>query len=233
MMTKVMISIRPEWCEKIASGEKTIEVRKTRPEIEPPFKCYIYCTKQREKTKCGFHFVCTDDLYRLPSGKIKVGYSGELMLHPTENWNQNNFLNCKVIGEFVCDAVFPISVTYSDENSRIALREFPYTGMTDKQIMYDIGNGKTGYGWHISDLVIYDIPRELKEFLIVDKKTVKNCPYRERTGQAETVTKHNGWIKGCYICTRDEIDWCYPCQTKNIERAPKNWCYVEDLSYAN
>jgi hypothetical protein len=43
-MKAVMISIRPEWCEKIASGEKTMEVRKTRPKIEPPFKCYIYCT---------------------------------------------------------------------------------------------------------------------------------------------------------------------------------------------
>jgi predicted transcriptional regulator len=43
-MKAVMISIRPEWCEKIASGEKTVEVRKTRPKIEPPFKCYIYCT---------------------------------------------------------------------------------------------------------------------------------------------------------------------------------------------
>ena len=43
-MKAVMISIRPEWCEKIASGEKTVEVRKTRPKIEPPFRCYIYCT---------------------------------------------------------------------------------------------------------------------------------------------------------------------------------------------
>lgn len=43
-MKSVLISIRPEWCEKIASGEKTVEVRKTRPKIEPPFKCYIYCT---------------------------------------------------------------------------------------------------------------------------------------------------------------------------------------------
>lgn len=40
----VMISIRPKWCEKIANGEKTIEVRKTRPKLETPFKCYIYCT---------------------------------------------------------------------------------------------------------------------------------------------------------------------------------------------
>lgn len=49
MSKAVMISIRPKWCEKIASGEKTIEVRKTRPKkLKNPFKCYIYCTQGRD-----------------------------------------------------------------------------------------------------------------------------------------------------------------------------------------
>ncbi len=33
-MKSVLIGIRPEWCEKIASGEKTLEVRKNRPKQE-------------------------------------------------------------------------------------------------------------------------------------------------------------------------------------------------------
>lgn len=45
MSKAAMLSIRPKWCEKIASGEKTIEVRKTRPKLDTPFKCYIYCTQ--------------------------------------------------------------------------------------------------------------------------------------------------------------------------------------------
>ena len=45
MSKAVLISIRPKWCEKIASGEKTIEIRKTRPKLDTPFKCYIYRTK--------------------------------------------------------------------------------------------------------------------------------------------------------------------------------------------
>lgn len=45
MKKAVLISIRPQWCAKIASGEKTIEFRKSRPELKKPFKCYIYCTK--------------------------------------------------------------------------------------------------------------------------------------------------------------------------------------------
>ena len=44
MSKAVMLSIRPKWCKKIVNGEKTIEVRKTRPNIATPFKCYIYCT---------------------------------------------------------------------------------------------------------------------------------------------------------------------------------------------
>jgi predicted transcriptional regulator len=45
MAKAVLISIRPEWVEKIARGEKTVEVRKTRPKLDTPFKCYIYCTQ--------------------------------------------------------------------------------------------------------------------------------------------------------------------------------------------
>ena len=45
MAKAVLISIRPKWCEKIARGEKTVEVRKTCPKLETPFKCYVYRTK--------------------------------------------------------------------------------------------------------------------------------------------------------------------------------------------
>lgn len=44
-MKAVMLSLRPQWCEKIFSGEKTIEVRKSAPKLEPPFKVYVYETK--------------------------------------------------------------------------------------------------------------------------------------------------------------------------------------------
>ena len=44
-MKAVLISVQPKWVEKIASGKKTIEVRKTAPKGEVPFKCYIYVTK--------------------------------------------------------------------------------------------------------------------------------------------------------------------------------------------
>lgn len=47
-MKAVLLSIRPNWCKLIWSGMKTVEVRKSRPKLETPFKAYIYCTMQRE-----------------------------------------------------------------------------------------------------------------------------------------------------------------------------------------
>ena len=62
-MKSVLISIRPKWCELIASGKKTIEVRKTYPKPPPPFKCYIYCTKDARNADkllvpTEYHFRC-------------------------------------------------------------------------------------------------------------------------------------------------------------------------------
>lgn len=48
MNKAVMISIKPQYCELIAAGMKTIEVRKSKPQIQLPIKCYIYMTKSEE-----------------------------------------------------------------------------------------------------------------------------------------------------------------------------------------
>lgn len=58
-MIAVMISIHPKWVDKIVSGEKTIEVKKSRPQLKTPFKCFIYETIGRGG--CGKvvgEFVC-------------------------------------------------------------------------------------------------------------------------------------------------------------------------------
>lgn len=76
MSKSVLISINPKWCELIASGEKTVEVRKTKPKLEPPFKCYIYCTQDKKINFCA------------------------------DNGKQYTHIgNGKVIGEFMCEGV--------------------------------------------------------------------------------------------------------------------------------
>lgn len=130
-MKAVLISIRPKWCEKIASGEKKIEVRKTRPKLQAPFKCYIYCTLPRYPHE---DFIETD--YPKPQF-----YGGG-----------------KVIGEFTCNRV-----TNLFSNSRFWLDEddILHTCLSAAE-MRKYANGANGlYGWHISNLKIYDKPREL------------------------------------------------------------------------
>lgn len=205
-MKAVLISIRPKWCELIASGKKTIEVRKTRPKLEPPFKCYIYCTKPSKayQTICGCMVLNSDELYRHPRKGIKYGDSIELMAE--DDYTKDNFLNGKVIGEFTCDSIFPISFYASDVLFFDTEPPLPVPGtcLTDKEIAEYLGNGKTGYGWHISDLVIYDKPKELSEFKGVCNRTYcyQNCE-KYSTCRAS----------GKYI----------------ISRQPQSWMYVEEL----
>ena len=181
-MKAVLFSIKPKYCELIASSKKTVEVRKTRPKIDVPFKGYIYCTK---------------DFYRAGDGYFQGKYCG------------------KVIGEFVCKAILPISITYSDQNSKIALREFPFTCLTDKEIMDYLGNGKTGYGFHISDLVIYNKPKELGEFY-----TDSCINFRE--GGCVSPTNN------CVYQFHNSQGDIQPCITK-LKRPPQSYCYVEEL----
>jgi predicted transcriptional regulator len=142
-MKSVLISIQPKWVNKIASGKKTIEVRKTRPKIETPFKCYIYCTNNRNQ---AFYFE-----KKACNGLMAITGSGK----------------GKVIGEFVCDKITDISVVVKncneDYNHVYHNDECKSSCLTWKELQ-EYGKGKPLYGWHISDLKIYDKPKELSEF---------------------------------------------------------------------
>ena len=158
MSKAVMLSIRPKWAEKIANGEKTIEVRKTRPKLETPFKCYIYCTRDKHlafmQNQTGTNLIaCMDVDAAIPVG----GAIG----------------NGKVIGEFTCDRIYRIDKDSTDfvfkagklsiyrkaAEKKCGLR----VAMTDDELHGYLGHCQ-GYGWHISDLRIYDETRELSEF---------------------------------------------------------------------
>lgn len=198
----VLLSVRPKWCELIASGKKTVEIRKTRPKIETPFKCYIYCTKPKMITKYVFKPEDYPEYMRSEKPVFCKVPDGSSPYCSVVNGNG------KVIGEFVCDVIFTMSITYSDPTSRIALKEFPYTCLTDRQIIDYLGNGNQGYGWHISNLVIYDKPKELNEFYL--KKKCHSC-------------KRSGYESSA--CIYDE-DCIVPAI---ITRPPQSWCYVQDL----
>lgn len=154
-MKSVMLSIRPKWCEKIASGEKTIEVRKNKPKLETPFKCYIYCTSGRPD--------------------LNIPISPERLMQDYLDTGSMQSLNCplgngKVISEFTCDRIYglaPLNHAPDDVEKQACL--------TREEIVNYLKG--TGYGWHIVGLRIYDQPRELSEFTGLRNTRFGAAPY--------------------------------------------------------
>lgn len=171
-MKSVLISIRPEWCEKIASGQKTIEVRKTRPNLPTPFRCYIYCTSGGIK-------------------KMPIDYINE------------NFERAKVIGEFVCDSVFRCAKTgCTGEKPSYKIGVNLNRACISYEQLEDYAKGRIIYGWHISELKIYDTPKELIEF---HAPCTPSCNFSAECGGVQ-----------------DGEHCLFP-----LKRPPQSWCYVE------
>ena len=194
MSKAVMISIRPKWCEKICDGEKTIEVRKTRPKLETPFKVYIYCTAE---------MVGYDELWVLdaPSREKYLIYGCMCLLTEAEGANKGNR---KVIGEFICDRIYEIDKDSTDFLFKAGgLSVYKQAAeekcglcvaMTDDELHGYLGHYQ-GYGWHISGLKVYDKPKEMDDF----------TGLRETKFGAEPVT-----IK------RPPQSWCYVEEMKDV-----------------
>ena len=222
-----MISIQPKWCKLIASGKKTVEVRKTRPKIDTPFKCYIYCTKPKEKNDFG---LCLD---RGMSGKLKsIGLLYKQNYETALNMGMD-ILSGKVIGEFVCDEFTYIETGYDTNghkhlyNTAFIEHRMCIPDLELFEYLYQSREKCGGWAWHISDLVIYDKPKELSEFYVLDEKAIKECKHRERV-YVNPDSVNGAWLKGSYICTKGEEDWCSKCKTKLLKRPFQSWGYVED-----
>lgn len=171
MSKAVMLSIRPKWVEKIVSGEKTIEVRKTKPNLPTPFKVYIYCSQG-------------NDARRLRG-----------------SWG-------KVIGEFTCDRIDRLAPANEPYGIYDIDDDYVLQTCLENGALWDYGHGTPLYGWHISDLRIYDTPKELSEFKTLCRVDADccACPY--------------------YNYTKME------CDGRVIGRPPQSWCYVEAMKDA-
>lgn len=179
MSKAVMLSIRPKWCEKIIMGRKTMELRKSVPKLEVPFKCYIYCT----------------------SGHPYISVKGGNLDRDTVRTNTVGRCNGKVIGEFVCDYILQ---RCEMANADIAERQ-SCVRREDIYFKYSEEGKHYIYGWHISDLRIYDMPRELSEF----QRATDPCD-----------SCHAKYTWECTGCKKLSGD---------IKRPPQSWCYVETM----
>ena len=190
-MKSVLISIQPKPCVLIVSAKKTIEVRRTRPKLETPFRCLIYETLG--KTKWG-HIEIPEEVVRR-SFQIRTSEG-----------------RGKVIGEFVCDKISKIWFSPRPHGEYVSDIENLYDASClnfDEMFSY-FGEGG-GYGWHISDLKIYDKTRELSEF-------GRGCD----AGHIKEIH--------CRDCKKPESfdDFC-EVMCKPLNRPPRSWCYVEEL----
>ena len=156
MSKAVLLSIRPKWCQKIVSGEKTIEIRKTRPLMATPFKCYIYCTLQG-----------MNDFFRAELG-------GDVARWNREKWGSRKGA---VIGEFVCDRIDrlvrvgfdgsgePAKYCVSGADGLVqSVDGIRGAACLPREELETYLGGHEGCGLHISGLKVYDTPKELSEF---------------------------------------------------------------------
>ena len=200
-MKGILLSTRPKWCEKIASGEKTIEVRKTAPK-EVPFKAFIYCTKD----KPYLYRVDDDNNFELTNTLRPKTY---------EYVKDYNEQNGKIIGEFVCDKVYEYTFSHYEAEYRVTHIEQDAMWLNQPELIR-YGKGKPLYGWHISDLKIYDKPKELSEF---------KTPPCEKPEKACEQCKYL-----VVINTPDmyEVD-CFVENGREITRPPQSWMFVEEI----
>lgn len=175
----VLISIKPRWCERIfheigkdKTGkpiyEKRIEVRKSAPK-EVPFKAYIYATRPKKFYKCGA-VRTSDELLWLANGKVEMGDGFKFWA----NGDEYQCLNGRIIGEFICDKVDEYTFSHYEAEYRVTHVEQGEMCLNQPELIR-YGKGKALYGLHISDLKIYDKPKELSEF----KTGCKGCKERD------------------------------------------------------
>ena len=197
-MNKILISIKPQWCQKIFNGEKTIEVRRTRPKLEPPFEVFVYQTKIRFKVRAWQENF--QSMVFTPNGGAENG-------------------NGKVIGSFVCDKVYkivPDGEYYSngydiddDMLSETCLGRGYLTGY---------GLGYTLYGWHITAPTLFDKPKELSEFCVPCKEYDSDKPHCGECAYYSYSPNDCG----------DAQEECLCGGSKPLRRPPQSWCRVED-----
>lgn len=165
-MKSILISIKPKWVAKILNDEKTIEIRKTMPKCGLPIDVYIYCTKESilfyNDLKKEYYSVSKSltalEKYDL-SGKVVAKFTlnkvekFDLIEEQKYKGNSNDeilkYNECirkqKEIARKSCLSFCEL-ICYCDTKA---------LGINQKEMI--------GYAWHISNLEIFDKPKELSE----------------------------------------------------------------------
>lgn len=196
-MKAIMISIQPQYVEKILNGGKTIEIRKTMPKCELPCKVYIYCTKPRKwwrYSSCGY---TSDELLWKTKDKIKMCDGFEFYYEIQDCI----VINGKVVAEFTLNKV---DILERDLNDWLPKNRYDVSNDLLKNInlnqneLWNYGQGKILYAWYIDDLKVYDKPKELSEFSSISKRM---------KGKESRFSSH--------LLQRPPMSWCYVEELEN------------------
>lgn len=205
-----MQSIKPFHCGNIAVERKGYEVRKTKPNILTPFKSYVYCTKDRDlfyRNRYNREFIVDGS---------KFCKDAEVFLKQ----NGHTVFNGKVIGEYICDEIQEWLFDNETNSYDISDDDLALTCLTQEQL-WEYGKGKTLYGYHITNLKIYDEPKELSDFYTIcnkdDLDQCGDCKYIEEYGASFPCEDGGGW-------------WCSVDNKKPLTRPPQSWLYCEEVS---
>ena len=195
-MKAVLISIQPYWVFLIIARimgwnvphEKTVEVRKNFPHDSAwSRKTLIYCSKDMRSFK------------RIP--EQYQPFMRRLM--------------GKVIGEFMCDRFYDLKyvpLKYYGKPAGTYEEKICEMSCLSVDAIKAYLNGKHGFGWHISDLKIYDKPKELGEF----RKKVKESDKRCLGDDVEGYWRAHGYDD------REDTHCLIP-----LISPPQSWFYVE------
>lgn len=186
MKKAILINIRSEWVEKILKGEKTIEIRKTAPKCYLPIDVYIYCAKGNRDLYMDTHHCC-------------IGF----------DLRGDTLLNGKVVAKFTLEKVS----WFEDVIKPMSIVEQSYLSASE---VHDYTKGCSFYGWHISNLEVFNDPKELSDFgRLLDKGTYSKADYLNdavwESMNEVTIQQERLMTEKLFI----------------INKAPQSWQYVE------
>lgn len=216
-MKEIMISIKPEYVEKILNGQKTIEIRKSKPSCELPCKVYIYCTKAND----NFVKKCKTICNKYYESKYLSSLSHKLY----------NYGIGKVVAYFTLNKVETLERDLNDwlpKNRYDISNELLKDIKLNQEQLWKYGQGKTLYAWHIDNLKIYDEPRELSEFYKNNYKKI--IDELEFNGYDE---KHCKFAVGNSFIGDDGYCDYTNCPKLKLQTPPRNYCYVESSYVEN
>lgn len=183
-MKTVLISIRPEWVERIIRGEKLWEIRRRIPKCELPCKYVIYCTKDLS------YKVVNKNLEQL-NGKV----CAEFIL--------NKYTHIDIKDPYICLDLQQTSWDYVCKK----------TCLTSKQLMDYIGYGdedsySRGYALHIDSLKVYDKPKELSEFVNNKALSYDDWHFGIYSGGRGAKGNYDSYLN-IFRLKRPPQSWCY------------------------